>query len=127
MDPIDSVSRAMQLLRVGWGRAARPAPASGRSEQRCGAEHRAATGAHPRKYRVAVQMLDAGDARYSERATEAFVEGLLLDGFGAEMINDVQFRQLILGVAREMRAEHDTARELDQLFRSVRLARSGRG
>ena len=121
MDPIDSISRAMQLLRRRL--AANPARDPAAALRETGA---AAGSAGPATARVRATIanrlrgLDAKDQRFDERATEAFLEGVLLAEFGAELINEAQFRQLILGVAREMRADPETAQQLDKLIQTLR-------
>jgi hypothetical protein len=118
MDPIDGVSRALQLMRL---RLADEKRSSSR-----GSTSTAAPGAQERKEDVRgaiatrLGACDRDDPAYLERATEVFVEAVLLDEFGEGMSNDVQFRQVILGVAREMRAQPETARQLEQLFESLR-------
>lgn len=119
MDPIDSVSRAMQLLRQ---RLAAGKP--GASPPRAAGAASAVVGLAPGPLRTTIaarlRALQPQDERFHERAVDVFVEGVLLSEFGAEMTNDVQFRQLILGVARAMRAEPQTAAELDQLIQTLR-------
>lgn len=118
MDPIDSVSRAMQLLRRRL--AGHERPASGPH-----AAPAASPAAGDRNVRQTVlarlEALDPADSGYADRAAEAFVESVLLAEFGSDMTNDPRFRQLILGVARDMRAEPETARDLERLLKSLRI------
>lgn len=120
MDPIDSISRVMQLLR-------RRLPVPGRSTA-AGTQGSApgTAAAAPQDVRdgVAARLsaLDPQTPGYAERATELFVESVLLAEFGEPLTNDPQFRQVILGVAREMRAEPETARDLERLFETLRQA-----
>lgn len=118
MDPIDSISRVMQLLRRRLPAPGRPAPAAG------SAPGPAATGQQDIRDGIAARLstLDPKTPGYAERATELFVESVLLAEFGEPLTNDPQFRQVILGVAREMRAEPETARDLERLFETLRQA-----
>lgn len=122
MDPIDSVSRAMQLLRLRLA-AGKPRDSAPRVAGAAGAAS-AAGGLAPGPLRATIaarlRALQPKDEGFQERAVEVFVEGVLLSEFGAEMTNDAQFRQLIHGVARAMRAEPQTAVELDQLIQTLR-------
>lgn len=119
MDPIDSVSRAMQLLRLrlAGGKTGVNAP-------RAAGAASAAGGLAPGPLRSTIaarlRALQPEDEAFQERAVEVFVEGVLLSEFGAGMTNDAQFRQLIHGVACAMRAEPQTAAELDQLIQALR-------
>lgn len=119
MDPIDRISRVMHTLR-------RRLAGRGAAIDRTAAGGAAATGgaALPGDVRDVIttrlRALDPDEPQFADRATEAFVEGVLLDEFGADMTNDAKFRQVILGVARELRSEPETAVELDQLFRILR-------
>lgn len=118
MDPIDGVSRALQLMRLRLADEKRPSPR--------GATSAATTGPQERREDVRgaiaarLGACDRDDPAYIERATEVFVEAVLLEEFGEGMSNDVQFRQVILGVAREMRSQPETVRQLEQLFDSLR-------
>lgn len=119
MDPIDSVSRAMQLLRQ---RLAAGKPSTNATAAGSAASANAGLAPGPLRTTIAARLraLRPKDEGFQERAVEVFVEGVLLSEFGAEMTNDAQFRQLILGVARAMRAEPQTAAELDQLIQTLR-------
>ena len=121
MDPIDSVTRAMQLLRQ---RMAANLQKQEAAPLRATAGPVSAAPARPGPVRADIakrlRAMDADDPRYRERATEAFVEGVLLSEFGSEFTNDSQFRQLILGVAREMRSQAETAQQLDALIQDLR-------
>lgn len=121
MDPIDSVSRAMQLLRQRMA-AQLPKQAAGPSQGGAGAVVSPVLGPGLVRTGIAgrLRALNAKDPGYPERATETFVEGVLLAEFGTELTNDAQFRQVILGVAREMRAEPETAQQVDQLIHTLR-------
>jgi hypothetical protein len=121
MDPIDSVSRAMQLLRRRLsnpqGRASASAP-----ETLIAADGGSARPSVRESVATRLGALDADDPSYLDRATEAFVESVLLSEFGDELTNDPQFRQLILGVSRDLRADAATAADLERLFQSTRQA-----
>ena len=121
MDPIDSVTRAMQLLRQ---RMAATPQKQEAAPPRTTAGPVSAAPARPGPVRADIakrlRAMDADDPRFSERATEAFVEGVLLSEFGSEFTNDAQFRQLILGVARDMRSQAETAQQLDALIQDLR-------
>ena len=122
MDPIDSVSRAVLLLRRRL--AARPGQAEAAATA---AADPAASATAPAMGKVRASIarrlraLDPQEPRFSDRATEAFLEGVLLAEFGSELINEPEFRQLILGVAREMRDDAQTAQQLDKLIETMRL------
>jgi hypothetical protein len=123
MTPIDGVSRALTLLSRRLGAARGPAAAAGAAQQ-------PSTGQPEKALRDAlglrIQTLDADAPGYAERASEAFVEGVLLHEFGVDLTNDVQFRQLIRSVAREMRADPESAADLDALLRTLRSERPSR-
>lgn len=121
MDPIDRVSRAMQLLRRRLSNPSRETKAGSVSVAAEPASAGPQSEAGMRETVVArLQSINPDESGYAERATEAFVEGVLLGEFGQSMTNDPQFRQVIRGVARDLRAEPQTATELDDLFRSMR-------
>lgn len=119
MDPIDRVSRALELLRR---RLANPRLQEPSGAAAGGAAADATAPAKSARLGVAGRLaaLNADDPQYLDRATEVFVESVLLSEFGDQLTNDPQFRQLIRAVAREMRTEPATAMKLEQLFRSMR-------
>ena len=119
MDPIDSVSRAFQLLRRRLGQP-QGRTLSDASAMPVGGEGGMASRGVRESVAARLGALERDDPSYLDRATEAFVECVLLSEFGTQLTNDPRFRQLILGVARELRADATTASDLEQLFRSMR-------
>jgi hypothetical protein len=119
MDPIDRVSRALELLRR---RLANPRLQDLPGTSAGGASGDASSLTKGGRPGVAERLaaLNADDPQYLDRATEVFVESVLLSEFGEQFTNEPRFRQLIRGVAREMRTEPATAVQLEQLFRSMR-------
>jgi hypothetical protein len=122
MDPLDSVSPTMQVLRRRMSTNLQRLQAEGRLP--IGAAGRARTPSAPERTRRSLkqrlQALDPDDARYAERATDVFVESVLLDEFGQGLTNDASFRQLILEVSRELRDDTEVREQLRELFVQAR-------
>lgn len=120
MDPLDHVSRTMQVLRERMSADLQrlgPAPSAPAAARAGGAAPSLRAGVAKR-----LKALDAADPRYLERTAQAFVEAVLLDEFGEALTNDANFRRLILEVGREMQADPDIAGRLAELAAELRRA-----
>ena len=124
MKPVDSTPPAMEILQRRMAANLDRLQRDGSIIISTSAATSATTPATKQERRKALRQrlkgLDENDPRFTERAADAFVELALLEEFGESLTNDVNFRQLILQVSRDMRGDADTAKRLLELFGDLR-------
>jgi hypothetical protein len=67
----------------------------------------------------AIKSLDPGDPLFSEKAIGAFIESVLLNEFGSQLVNDIEFRNLSRRVGEAMRADQLLEKQLSALVRQL--------
>jgi len=126
MQPVENVSQVMQILRRQMAENLERLRGSGRL---------ADTGVPPPATSVArtaptlrqaaerrIKSIDPDDPHYLEKATHMFVESVLLAEFGERLVNDPEFRDLILNVQSAMLADAELESDLRRLVAFIRHA-----
>jgi hypothetical protein len=67
-----------------------------------------------------VQSLDANDPQFQQKATDVFVESILLSEFGEDLVNNPGFRMLVREVGVALTGDAGIAGELSRLFAQLR-------
>ena len=105
MEPISGADRLVALLRQKLEERARSATnRAGKSQ--------AKTSPDP----AGIQALAAGEGYDERQLRRAFVQHLLAEHFGAPLVNDANFQQLVTRVTESIDEEPSTAKLLSQLI-----------
>jgi hypothetical protein len=67
-----------------------------------------------------VRMLEADDPQFQEKATDIFVESILLSEFGEGLVNNPGFRILVREVGSALGADATLAKDLSEMFAQIR-------
>lgn len=124
MDPVGGASPVMEVLRRQMSenleklRGAGTTAAGARAQPQVAG--RAVTESLRQTLGRRVRAVDARDPQFQEKATALFVESILVSEFGDGLVNDAGFRLMIRDVARTMRTDPATAKELATLFAELR-------
>ena len=126
MQPLDNISQVMQILRRQMAENLERLRGSGRLAD-AGAPPPATSSARaaPTLRQAAerrIKSIDPDDPRYLEKATHMFVESVLLAEFGERLVNDPEFRDLILNVQSAMLADAELESDLRRLVAVIRHA-----
>ncbi len=113
MDPISNVDQIVLLLRQRLTERERAAGVRG--ERKAGVEP-AAQSVDALRALAAVENVDERQLR------RALIQNILSEQFGAEMINDARFQQVVDRVTETIEGEADAARLLGRVTRELRAA-----
>jgi len=126
MQPVDNVSQVMQILRRQMAENLERLRGSGRLAGSGVPPPATSVGGTARTLRQTaerrIKSIDPDDPRYLEKATHMFVESVLLAEFGEQLVNDLEFRDLILSVQSTMLADTELESDLRRLVESIRRA-----
>lgn len=114
MEPISNVDRLVLLLRQKLAERSKAGPA-GRAGARAEAE-RGATGLE------GVQALAALEGINERQLRRALIQSILTDQFGAEMINDARFQQVVDRVTETIEQDEAAAALLGQALEGLKEA-----
>ena len=127
MQPVDNIAQVMQVLRRQMAENLDRLRNSGKLK---GAAPPASAGSAGSVVRTAstlrqtverrIKSIDADDPRFLEKATHGFVESVLLAEFGEGLVNDPEFRDLMVQVQSTMLADAEVANDLNRLTTRIR-------
>lgn len=115
MDPVSNTDRLVLILRQKLQERARLASSArkGRGERAAKQATSGADGIY------ALASIEGVDDRQLRRA---FIQNLLSDQFGAELINDAQFQQVVTRVTEAIEEESVATRLLSRLIKELRAS-----
>ena len=124
MQPVDNIAQVMQVLRRQMAENLDRLRSSGKLK---GAAPPASAGSVVRTASTLrqtverrIKSIDADDPRFLEKATHGFVESVLLAEFGEGLVNDPEFRDLMVQVQSTMLADAEVANDLNRLTTRIR-------
>lgn len=111
MDPVSNVDRLVHILRQRLAERSRPSSARVAGASTRPDERSAPAGLH------ALAGVDAVDERQFRRA---LVQGILTEQFGAELINDAKFQQVVSQVSQALEGDEASSRLLGAIASELR-------
>ncbi|MEI9997615.1 MAG: hypothetical protein WDM91_23675 [Rhizomicrobium sp.] len=113
MDPISNADRLVLLLRQKLQERAKAGSAA-----RPGAASKGQAPAEP----SAIQALAAAEDADEHTLRRAFLQNLLADQLGPDLVNDAQFQQIVSRVTQAIEDDADAARLLSRLIADLRAS-----
>jgi hypothetical protein len=124
MEPISGLSQVMESLRRQLAESSARLEKGGRAGKHdAAAKNRAASvGAGPtlqKRIATKIRALNPDDPGWERKAGKLFLETVLLDEFGDQLMNDPSFSQLVDEIAQTIEGQAETKQKMAALVKSL--------
>lgn len=124
MEPIDNVSKAMEILRQQMTENLARLRRSGQLPPRATPAARRSSPRQSLRETVArrIRSIDAQSADFDSVAVRVFIESVLTAEFGDDLVNDPQFRDMLREVEHAMLSREPVRQQLQAMVHKLRAA-----